>query len=96
MRDGIFSKNYGIVNLHPSRGTHWVKYIKDCYFDSNGISPPEKLPKYLRNRHGNCIYSEYQTQKNDSLCASFCLYIVCLTKIEGLDFKSAVLNNTIK
>ena len=23
LRDGIFSTNCGIVNLHPSRGTHW-------------------------------------------------------------------------
>ena len=30
LRDGIFSTNYGIVNLHPSKGTHWVLYIKDC------------------------------------------------------------------
>ena len=30
LRDGIFSTNYGIVNLHPSRGFHWVLYIKDC------------------------------------------------------------------
>ena len=29
-RDGVFSTNYGIVNLHPSRGTHWVCFINDC------------------------------------------------------------------
>ena len=31
-------------------------------------------------------------KKNDSLCASFCLYIIFLTKIVGIDFKSAVLD----
>ena len=40
LRDDNFSLNYGILNLHPSKGTHWVCYIKDCYFDSYGCSPP--------------------------------------------------------
>ena len=31
-------------------------------------------------------------KKNDSYCASYCLYIIYLTKIVGIDFKSAVLN----
>ena len=24
LRDGPFSSDIGLVNLHPSRGTHWV------------------------------------------------------------------------
>ena len=31
-------------------------------------------------------------KKNDSFCASYCLYIPYLTEILGIDFKSAVLN----
>ena len=27
LRDGPFSSDIGIVNLHPSKGTHWVCYI---------------------------------------------------------------------
>ena len=27
LRDGSFSSDIGIVNLHPSKGTHWVIYI---------------------------------------------------------------------
>ena len=33
LRDGDFSTNCSLVNLHPSRGTQWVCFIKDCYFD---------------------------------------------------------------
>ena len=91
-RDGPFSTDTGIVNLHPSRGTQWLLYIKDCYFDSYGCPPPKKLLNYLKNKHKKCIYSEYQKQKNDSFCASYCLYIIYLTKVIGIDFKSAVLN----
>ena len=92
LRDGLFSTDIGILNLHPSRGSHWVLYIKDCYFDSYGCPPPKQLLNYLKNKHKKCIYSEYQIQENDSFCASYCLYIIYLTKVLGIDFKSAVLN----
>ena len=42
LRDGSFSSDIGIVNLHPSKGTHWVCYINENYFDSNGCVPPKK------------------------------------------------------
>ena len=92
LRDGPIESDIGIVNLHPSRGSHWVLYIKDCYFDSYGCPPPKKLLSYLKNKHKKCIYSEYQIQKNDSFCASYCLYIIYLSKVIGNNFKSAVLN----
>ena len=92
LRDGPFSSDIGIVNLHPSKGKHWVTYINENYFDSYGCVSPKKLSKFIIKRNGYCLYSEYQIQKNDSLCASYCLYIIYLTKIVGIDFKSAVLD----
>ena len=92
LRDGPFSSDIGIVNLHPTRGSHWVSFIHENYFGSYGITPPRKLSKFIIKRNGYCLYSEYQIQKNDSLCASYCLYIIYLTKVLGIDFKSVVLN----
>ena len=92
LRDGPFSSDIGIVNLHPSKGSHWVCYINENYFDSYGVICPKKLSKFIIKRNGYCLYSEYQIQKNDSYCASYCLYIIYLTKILGVDFKYAVLN----
>ena len=92
LRDGPFESDIGTVNLHPSRGSHWVLYIKDCYFYSYGCHPPKKLLSYLKNNHKKCIYSEYQIQKNDGFCASYCSYIIYLSKVIGNDFESAVLN----
>ena len=92
LRDGVFKSDIGIVNLHPSKGTHWVCYINENYFDSYGCAPPKKLSKFIIKRNGYCLYSEYQIQKEDSYCASYCLYIIYLTKIVGIDFKPAVLN----
>ena len=92
LRDGPFESDIGIVNLHPSKGTHWVCYINENYFDSYGCSPPKKLSKFIIKRNGYCLYSEYEIPKNDSFCASYCIYIIYLTKNVGIDFKSAVLN----
>ena len=92
LRDGPFESDIGIVNLHPSKGTHWVTYINENYFDSYGCVSPKKLSKFIIKRNGYCLYSKYQIQKNDSLCASYCLYIIYLTKIDGIDFIFAVLD----
>ena len=92
LRDGSFSSDIGVVNLHPSKGTHWVCYINENYFDSYGCVCPKKLSEFIIKRNGYSLYSEYQIQKNDSFCASYCLYIIYLTKVLGIDFKSAVLN----
>ena len=92
LRDGPFKSDIGIVNLHPSKGSHLVAYLKENYLNSYGCAPPKKLSKFIIKRIGYCLYSEYQIQKNDSLCASYCLYIIYLTKIVGIDFESSVLN----
>ena len=92
LRDGSFSSDIGIVNLHPLKGTHWVCCINENYFDSYGVVCPKKLSKFIIKQNGYCLYSEYQIQKDDSYCASYCLYIIYLTKVLDIDFKSAVLN----
>ena len=56
LRDGPFESDIGIVNLHPSKGTHWVVYITENYFDSCGCVPPKKLSKFIIKRKGFCLY----------------------------------------
>ena len=96
LRDGPFKSDIGTVNLHPSKGTHWVCYKNQNYFDSYGCVCPKKLAKFIIKRNGYSLFSEYKikglTSKRDSYCASYCLYIIYLTKVLGIDFKSAVLN----
>ena len=92
LRDGPFSTAIGIVNLHPSKGTHWVCYINENYFDSYVCVCPKKLSLFIIKRKRYCLYCEYQIQKNDSFCASYCLKIIYLTKVMEIDFKSADLN----
>ena len=71
LRDGPFKSDIGVVNLHPSKGTHWVCYINENYFDSYGIVCPKKLSEFIIKQNGYCLYSEYQIQQNDSFCASY-------------------------
>ena len=52
LRDGSFSGDIGIVNLHPTKGTHWVCYINENYFDSYGCVCPKKLSKFIKKRNG--------------------------------------------
>ena len=92
LRDGPFLGDIGVVNLHPSKGTHWVCYINENYFDRYGCVCPKKLSKIVIKRNVYCLYSEYQIQKNDRFCARYWLYIIYLAKVLGIDFKSAVLN----
>ena len=92
LRDGPFSSNIGIVNLHASKGTDWVRYKNENYFDIYACVPLKKLSKIFIKREGCCLYFEYQIQKIDSFCARFFLFKIYLTKIVGIDFKSALLN----
>ena len=96
LRDGPFESDIGIVNLHPTKGTHWVCYINENYFDSYVCVCPKKLSKFTIKRYGYCLYSEYKiqglTSKRNSYWSSHCLFVIYLTQVLGIDFKSAVLN----
>ena len=92
LRDRPFDSDIGIVNLHPSKGTHWICYMNENYFDIYGCAPPKKLAKFIIKRNRYCLYSENQIQKNDCFCASYCLYLIYLTKVLEIGFKSVVLN----
>ena len=92
LRDDPFKSDIGIVSLYPTKGTHWVFHLNENYFDSYDCAPPKKRSIFFIKRKGYCLNSEYQIQKNDSFCASYFLYIIYLTKVIGIDFKSAVLS----
>ena len=43
MRDDKFSTPSEIVNLHPTKGTHWIMLSIQNYFDSYGCLPPVNI-----------------------------------------------------
>ena len=47
LRDRPFESDIGIVNLHPSKRTHWVCYKNENYFDSYGVSVQRNYPNLL-------------------------------------------------
>ena len=75
LRDGPFKSDIGVVNLHPYRGSHWVTYINEIYFDSYGCVSPKKLSKFNIKRNGYCLYSEYQIQKKMIVIVQVIVYI---------------------
>ena len=67
LRDGPFESDIEIVNLHPTKGTHWVAYIKKFFFVSfGGSSQKLKLSRFIIKRNGYCLNSEYKVQVLDS------------------------------
>ena len=86
MRDDTFTTTARIVNLHPTKGAHWVMFCQIKLFYSYGFAPPVKITQQI-NRG---IYSENQIQKNDSCCAAYCLYVFYLSNLLG--FINAELN----
>ena len=59
LTDGPFSSDIRIVNLHPSKGTHWLFHLNENYFDSYGCAPSKKLSEIIIKQKGFCLYSEY-------------------------------------
>ena len=78
LRDGPFSIDNGIVNIHSSRGTHWVYYVNENYFDSDGCSPPQNLSKFIIKRK-NIVFIQNTRYKvlqiNEILIVQFIVYI---------------------
>ena len=62
MRDDKFTTPSGIVNLHPTKGTHCVMFVNEFYFDSYGCPPQLNIMSFINNG----FYSESPFQKNDS------------------------------
>ena len=78
-RDATFSSDIGIVNLHPKKGTHWVAYINENYFDSSGCICPKNLSKFNTKKVMALFLFRIQKTKSDkstrfSLCKFFIMY----------------------
>ena len=87
MRDAKLTTKQGIINLDTKKGTHWVCYYGNYYFDSFGVRPPKHVEKQLKP----LVFSTYKIQNiNENLCASYCLYILYLINL-GFTFEQAVL-----
>ena len=60
LKGGPFSGVVGNVNLHQSKGTLWVAFINEKFFDLYGCAPPERVSRFNKKRNGHCLYSEYK------------------------------------
>ena len=65
LRAGPFRFDIRIVILHPTKGTHWVAYITERYFDSYGCSLIE-----------HCKVTQINDQKRCQTQISITIHIV--------------------
>ena len=56
--DDSFWSNIRIVNLHPSKGTHWVADLNKIFLNSYACVCPKKLSKFIINWNGHCLLSQ--------------------------------------
>ena len=85
----ILTTKQGIINL-SKKGTHWVCYYNNFYFDSYGVKPPKNIEQQLKP----LIYSTFKIQGsecNDKKCASYCLYFLYLVNVIQIKEPAAVL-----
>ena len=89
LRNQPLKTKQGIVNLDTTKGSHWVCFYENNYFDAYGVKPPLEVENSLKTG----IYSSYQIQSsnpNDQLCGSYCLYVLYLIN-SGMSFEDAVI-----
>ena len=41
LRDGQFSNDVAVPDLHPSKGTQWVAYMNEIFFDHFVCAPTQ-------------------------------------------------------
>ena len=90
MRDSlpitIRTNECAIVNLEPEseNGSHWCCYYKKGnrethYFDSYGLDPTNKMPKYLKQyqQKRQVVMSTFEIQKFGTvICGQICIYVL--------------------
>ena len=47
VRDGQFTTNAVVVNVHPTKRLHWVAYTGERSFESFGSPPPINIVAYI-------------------------------------------------
>ena len=77
LRDDKFTTPSGLVNLHPTKGTHWVMFVNEFYFDSYGCPPPLDIMSFINNGFN----SEYQDQKKNIVIVQLIVCMCCISQI---------------
>ena len=97
IRTEALTSNQGIINLTDNykKGTHFVAFKDNFYFDSFCTQPPSIIANQLAERSPNnyceCYISNNTIQKIDEYnCGSYCLYFLYLMN-QGYSFHKSVI-----
>ena len=75
--DDEFLSNSAVVNLHRNRGSPWVGFDDNYYFDSYGCAPPKTILEYIKAEHGSCIFSENEFRKKNVGVIVYISFFAC-------------------
>ena len=93
IRTHKLNSKQGIINLtdNYTKGTHFVAFYENKYFDSFCVQPPKIISDQLRNVC-ECYISSHPIQNiNDQNCGSYCLYFLDLMQNKKLSFQQAII-----
>ena len=76
MRTGHFKTDIRIVNLYPTKGTRWVVYNIQNYFDSYGCSRLKNYLNLIRNGIDIVVNPNEKYQELVFYCAAYFLYSI--------------------
>ena len=76
MRDDKFTTTSGIVNLHPTKGTHWVMFVNESHFDSYGCPPPTNILNLIKKRY---LFRISNSDQRQLLCSVLFVHFISYT-----------------
>ena len=98
IRTDKLTSTQGIVQLTDNykKGTHFVAFYNNKYFDSFCSEPPKFITNQLveksPNQTGETYISSHPIQKiNDQICGSYCLYFLDLMRNKKLSYQQSII-----
>ena len=72
MRNGKLTTKDELLNLHPTKDTHWFEKKNEKCFDPHVCLPSRSIKSLMLKRNGRIVLSEYKKQRRNSFFVAEC------------------------
>ena len=86
-----FRTSFASVNMHPIRGTHWVRCIKEFFSFLLDVQAPNSTTFHINKKMEKVFFFRYKIHGRDRYCAAYCLISIYSLNFIDNYFESAVL-----
>ena len=77
MRASKYTRKVGAVILHPSKGTHWITYINEHYFDSYGCCPSLRISQFIKKNFESVFFLKIKSkEKTVTVLPIVCIFFI--------------------